>query len=560
MTDPLELIPVKQEKRLRLMKIQDLKRENPPTYMSSEDLNTIDRLKDIRQEKMENTMHAIKAVKRGEMSQRQAAMKFSVPRSTLQEKMLMKKPDELKHYVDVNRPPLTYEDERGLFRWIQSMVGLGFDIPHKSLVDSARTILMEKPKTTLAERVAFKNFWMEKFLKKWTKVGILEDEIKCSKESADLSIEHWFSTIESTLQLAGLRWLLDEGQTPKTNSRVLYIEITNFDVQLAEPVEFSTVKNLRESSGLNPGPNVTVLSTIDASGSRLPGLIVYPLKDSIPQSIIKGHNCDFSIGKSDNGNMSSKIFSGYILNILLPHLVAKRKLPAILFLKRDVDKVSYQLYKKAAKEGLTILGLYSIETIAKIKQYEFSWIFDSMKDTWKLPTDKERTNLTLFQFPSLLISTLKQKLTQEQLVHGWRSSCIFPFDHETIKIPTVKKEVKENPKNIEAETAIIAMSSLLSFLPETKIEIFEAILRGKAKPNKSDETMFAYFCHLKQQMVDSQVSNIISCLDNSSVLKASTENIKIEPGLLEDDIGIAVKMEQEEELEDVDVKVESIIS
>ena len=193
-------------------------------------------------------------------------------------------------------------------------------------------------------------------------------------------------------------------------------------------------------------------------------------------------------------------------------------------------------------------------------QYEFSWIFDSMKNTWKLPTDKERTNLTLFQFPSLLISTLQQKLTQEQLVHGWRSSCIFPFDHETIKIPTVKKEVKENPKNIEAENAIIAMSSLLSFLPETKIEIFEAILRGKAKPNKSDETMFAYFCHLKQQMVDSQVSNIISCLDQSSVLKASTENIKIEPGLLEDEIGIAVKMEQEEEPEYVDVKVETIFS
>ena len=384
MTDPLELIPIKQEKRLRLMKIQDLKRENPSTYMSSEDLNTIDNLKNIRQEKMKNTMHAIKAVKRGEMSQRQAAMRFSVPRSTLQEKMLMKKPDELKHYMDVNRPPLTYEDERELFRWIQSMAGSGFDIPHKSLVDSARTIMMEKPKTTLADRVAFKNFWMEKFLKKWTKVGyvfhyfisnlnciffrILEDEIKCSKESADLSIEHWFSTIEITLQLPGLRWLLDEGQTPKTNSRVLYIEITNFDVQLAEPVEFSTVKNVRESSGLNPGPNLTVLSTIDASGSRLPGLIVYPLKDSIPQSIIKGHNRDFSIGKSDNGNMSSKIFSGYILNILLPHLVEKKKLPAILFLKRDVDKVSYQLYKKAAKEGLTILGLYSIETIAKIKQ------------------------------------------------------------------------------------------------------------------------------------------------------------------------------------------------
>ena len=197
---------------------------------------------------------------------------------------------------------------------------------------------------------------------------MLENEIDESKESPDSCLEHWFSNVEETLKVRGLRWLMHDGQSPKTNPRVFYIEIVNFEVQLADTVELSIVKGIRDSSDIHNGPNLTVLSTVDASGNRLPGLIVYPLKDSIPQTIIKGHTRDFSIGKSDSGNLSPTIFEGYILNILLPQLKEARKLPAVLFLKRDVDKVTSQLYNKAAKEGLTILGLYSIETIKKFKQ------------------------------------------------------------------------------------------------------------------------------------------------------------------------------------------------
>ena len=196
----------------------------------------------------------------------------------------------------------------------------------------------------------------------------MEEEIEESKRSPDSSIEHWFTNIEETLQVSGLRWLLDDGQIPKTNPRVLYIEITSFKVQLTEPVEFSVVEEDR--LGQKSNAHLTVLSTLDAGGGRLPGIIVYPLKGSIPQTIIKGHTRDFSIGKSETGKISPKIFEGYILNILLPNLRESKKLPAILFLKRDVDNVSCNLFKQAAKEGLTILGLYSVETIQTIKQVQ----------------------------------------------------------------------------------------------------------------------------------------------------------------------------------------------
>ena len=196
----------------------------------------------------------------------------------------------------------------------------------------------------------------------------MKKEIEASKETSEESIEHWFSRVENTVQVSGVRWLLDKGQSPPTNPRVLYVEVASFDVVMAEPVEFSIVKNLRDSSTTNSSPSVTALSAIDAGGERIPGLIVYPLKDVIPQTIIKNHTSGFSIGKSDTGNLTTKIFNGYILNILLPYLTKNKKLPAILFVKRDFDKISTQLFKKATKEGLTILGLYSIDTIAKTKQ------------------------------------------------------------------------------------------------------------------------------------------------------------------------------------------------
>ena len=194
----------------------------------------------------------------------------------------------------------------------------------------------------------------------------MEKEIEASKETPHESIEHWFSRVENIVQLSGVRWLLDGSSN--ANQRVLYIEVASFEVDLAEPVELSVVKDLRSSSQTCTTPSVTVLSSIDAGGERIPGLILYPLKTVIPKSIIKGHTSEFSIGKSDTGNLSTKIFSGYILNILLPHLTDNRKLPAILFVKRDIDKISRQLFKTAEKAGLTILGLYSIESIAKIQQ------------------------------------------------------------------------------------------------------------------------------------------------------------------------------------------------
>ena len=194
----------------------------------------------------------------------------------------------------------------------------------------------------------------------------MEEEIEESKNSPNLSIEHWLTNIEETLQVSGIRWLLDDGQIPQTSPRVLYIEISSFQVQLTEPVEFSVVK--KDRIGQKSNAHLTVVSTLDAAGGRLPGIIVYPLKGSIPQQIIKSHTRDFSIGKSETGKMSPKIFEGYVLNILLPNMREAKKLPAILFLKRDVDIVSCNLFKQAAKEGLTILGLYSVDTIQTIKQ------------------------------------------------------------------------------------------------------------------------------------------------------------------------------------------------
>ena len=73
----------------------------------------------------------------------------------------------------------------------------------------------------------------------------MEEEIEESKNSPDLSIEHWLTNIEETLQVSGIRWLLDDGQIPQTSPRVLYIEISSFQVQLTEPVEFSVLRKDR---------------------------------------------------------------------------------------------------------------------------------------------------------------------------------------------------------------------------------------------------------------------------------------------------------------------------
>ena len=168
MADPLDISPTHPGKRIRLVKPQDV----PKSCLSVEDLHTLSRVKQKQREKHNAMLKAMQAVNQGGISQRQAATMFSISRSTLQEKMLTK-PLSFKQFVDVTRPPLSYEDERELFRWINNMVNSGFDVPHQSLEFSARTKLIEKPNPTIADREEFNNCWMEKFLKKWTRVGYM---------------------------------------------------------------------------------------------------------------------------------------------------------------------------------------------------------------------------------------------------------------------------------------------------------------------------------------------------------------------------------------------------
>ena len=170
MTDPLEINPIKQEKGPRMLKVQNARRESSTTLKAGTDFKEIlDQVKQEKKEKTVNLIKAIAAVRTGDMSQRQAAMRFNIPRSTIQDRISGKKPlDVLQR--NSNRPPLSYEEERGLMRWIQSMVNSGFDVPYQSLVDSALSIMRENPRSTSGERGMFESNWLQKFLHKWTEV------------------------------------------------------------------------------------------------------------------------------------------------------------------------------------------------------------------------------------------------------------------------------------------------------------------------------------------------------------------------------------------------------
>ena len=179
-----------------------------------------------------------------------------------------------------------------------------------------------------------------------------------------------------------------------------------------------------------------------------------------------------------------------------------------------------------------------------------------MKHTWNLLEESERTNLTLFQFPSLLISTLREKLDREQIVKGFRRACIFPLDRETIKTPSVLSDENVQPLKKNAGSALVAWSSLLDFLPKDKLKCFEAVLEGKGILNKSDESLFGYFFHLKQLLAGEKEFNFH---DNSKESTATvlTGKTYVKTELLEykEDI---VKREPEDI--DYNIKVENIYS
>ena len=179
-----------------------------------------------------------------------------------------------------------------------------------------------------------------------------------------------------------------------------------------------------------------------------------------------------------------------------------------------------------------------------------------MKHTWNLLEDRERTKLPLFQFPSLLITTLRQKLGMDQIVKGFRRACIFPLDREAIKTQRAAREEIVQPPKKEAGSAMVAWTSLRDFLSKEKLDCFEAVLEGNASLSKSDESLFGYFFHLKQLLAGQEIADFHDSSKELSVT-AQTGTTKIKTELLEykEDI---VKREPEDY--EYDIKVENTFS
>ena len=179
-----------------------------------------------------------------------------------------------------------------------------------------------------------------------------------------------------------------------------------------------------------------------------------------------------------------------------------------------------------------------------------------MKHTWNLLEESERTNLTLFQFPSLLISTLREKLDQDQIAKGFRRACIFPLDREALKTKSAATEEIVQPLKKNAGRAIVAWSSLLDFLPKEKVKCFEDVLEGKGNLNKSDESLFGYFFHLKQLLAGEEESDFHdNSKDSTATVLTVNTNVKTELLEYKEDI---VKREPEDI--DYNIKVENIFS
>lgn len=209
--------------------------------------------------------------------------------------------------------------------------------------------------------------------------------------------------------------------------------------------------------------NITVLGTFAASGTILPPLIIYPYA-RIPSEIVRQINKDWSIGKSETGWMTSKVFYGYIANTLVPKLKENNtKFPVLLLVDGHKSHINQEVSQLCIDNGIILYSLYPNAThiiqpadVSVFQPLKNSW--KKVVNDWKLKTGHRCVTKALF---APLLETTFNYLSKEVICNGFRKCGLYPFDANAI---SYEKCIADSSRHdIPEKPALIGPEHLLYF-------------------------------------------------------------------------------------------------
>ena len=391
----------------------------------------------------EQVMKAI-ADTQGGMSIKKAAIKWNVPRSSLQ--VFHRKGT----YEPSSRPGpssiLSKAEEMLLTEWMIEMCRRGFPISKNNLLDSVQAILMTDQRSTPFINGRPGRSWFGAFLKRNPKLAERNAE-SISRGRGALTegcIRGWFADAHKFFAENNCEYIL------MNNTRQYNADETGFQLDPKTGRVLAPRGEVIYTESGGQKEQISVLITTRADGKVMTSCIVYPYKRGVPKAIIDNIPSGFCAARSDSGWMTSAVFYEYVANTFIPELAKQRKLEKNLSEDEElvltdadwvvlwVDGYSSHLTVHTSKVcELNKIILYCFKAHAShVCQPNDVGPFKPLKAEWKSAVAAWRLThpyeqLTRVSFAPLLGKAV-ENLNPDSIISGYRATGLYPFDPNAI--------------------------------------------------------------------------------------------------------------------------------
>ncbi len=182
------------------------------------------------------------------------------------------------------------------------------------------------------------------------------------------------------------------------------------------------------------GELVTYVGTISASGASIPPLFIFPRAKYNDSWTVSGPpGCIGCAGRSGSGWMTCDIFSQVYLPHFLKHAKATKDNPVLLILDNHQSHISIDSLSFAKANGIHMLTLpphcsHKLQPLDKAVYGPLKCYYNRSMDSFLRTHIGKGVNI--YDIPNIVNSAHQQAMTIANIVSGFRSTGIFPFNRD----------------------------------------------------------------------------------------------------------------------------------
>jgi DDE superfamily endonuclease/helix-turn-helix, Psq domain len=366
---------------------------------------------------------AYKAVVEDNMPVRTAVKLFSVPRTTLRDRLSGRvHPDT----VTTGKPPLfSMFEEARLVSHIKTMAGYGYGYTRQECVNLAMDLAVQLGKRGRQEQLSLK--WMRGLLKRWPELRVLKPrglEYSRARMASELTVSTYFQN----LQLC-----LEEHSLADKPHLIFNIDEKGITTEHKPPSIIGSASHCPPAVTSGRGKTVTLLGCISASGTSLPPFFVFPGK-RMNERLLEGKSPGADGTVSETGWSNHAIFRHYIQNHFVKFIPGRGNQKVLLILDGHKSHVSVGLCEWARDNGIILFYLpphtsHILQPLDVSCYGPFERIFNN--ECHKLMRQTQ-TILTVYNVCEVACRVYTKALSSENAQSAFRRTGIFPLNKNAI--------------------------------------------------------------------------------------------------------------------------------